>query len=89
LLLNCWSFELTRVHHVSLLNRLSAIALLIVVVGICTGIYASNIRGSRFTTAFLLLVVNQLVPPAITLMVRQQRAYLRTEQSDVICFLCK
>jgi hypothetical protein len=77
------------VHHVSLLNRLSAIALLIVVVGICTGIYASNIRGSRFTTAFLLLVVNQLVPPAITLMVRQQRAYLRTEQSDVICFLCK
>jgi hypothetical protein len=67
--------------------RISSIVLLIVVVGMGTAIYAGNIRGSRFTTAFLLLLVNQLVPPVVKIMVKHQRSYLRTEESDIACFL--
>ena len=67
--------------------RLSSIVLLMVAIGICTGIYASTVRTSRFLTAALLLLVNSVVPYIVRLMVKQQRAYLRTEESDVICFL--
>ena len=67
--------------------RLGSVLLLIVAVGVCTAIYASTIKTSRFLTAALLLVVNTFVPVLVTYMVRQQRAYLRTEESDVICFL--
>ena len=70
-----------------LLWRLSSIVLLVVAMGICTAIYAATIRTSRFLTAILLLLVNSTVPHVVALLVRQQRAYLRTEESDVICFL--